>query len=228
MAGKEVVDLATLGIATLFDTSDILFHLQTLDPYIHRALLEDLPTPEERTRSAVLKWLHQQYPAAYETLEGTERAWCQAWEIAALQRESLYKMYNFTKRTSEENFSLQRELDKQSDAVYLESFELANKENWYTRKEPWSDSFSVDELAGLPAKNFRGPMTFLTDRNKWRTLYHCTGQWGMNELAEIVRREGFEAVCARVKAIKADFEMLRYKVITTEPFETTAKKRRKK
>lgn len=228
MADEKVVDLRLLDVQSLLGVSEVLDHLNLLDPHVFRALMEDLPEEKDRTRSAVRKWLRIQYPLAYLALEGVEDSWVASWTASSRQREQLFALYYLARQMAEENFALKQQLATDKDEVFMETFELQKKDTWFSSKEPWSDLFRVEDLAGIPPAKYKQGLMFLGDRARWKTIYHCTGMWSMEELAALVRRAGFEAVCCKVRAIKSDFESQRYKVITTEPFESSAPKRRRR
>lgn len=228
MADEKVVDLRLLDVQSMLGVGEILEHLKLLDPHVFSALMEDLPEEKDRTRTAVRTWLRKQYPCAYHALEGVEDTWVAAFTAAQRQREQLFAFYNLTRDQAEENFALRQQAAPDKDEVFMDSFDLQKKETWFTSKEPWSDLFRVEDLAGIPPPKHKQGLLFLEDRRRWKTIYHCSGLWAMEELAALVRRAGFEAVMCKVRALKSDFESQRYKVITTEPFESSAPKRRRK
>lgn len=57
----------------------------------------------------------------------------------------------------------------------------------------------------------------MQDIANYNTIYHCSSQWGMEELVDMLQDEGFLAFGICDEAKKSE-ECVRYKVITNEPF----------
>lgn len=224
---NKSVDLTMLGTVPLFTLEDIMQHLEFLDKEVFLALCEDLEE-KDRTKPAVLKWLFIQHQTAYLALEDLERAWEAAWNNAIMQRETIFRMYFNQKHLAEENFQMKHMLTDGQDEVWEESFTLDNRAAWFTSKEPWTIGFAPQEYFMMQnGRQRKESLAFLQDGRKWQTFYHCHGKWAMEQLAEVVRADGYEAVCLKRNGVKADFDMLRWKVVTTEPFDGAPNKKRK-
>lgn len=91
---------------------------------------------------------------------------------------------------------------------------------YYSKRDLWSpDEYGKEWLHNyvIPANKLH-PEDVLCQYDVFKTIYHCTGKWGMETLMDILTEAGHRAIGIRNEAMKFE-DMLRYKVVTSEPFE---------
>lgn len=103
-------------------------------------------------------------------------------------------------------------------AKVLRSKEAHEAESHYSKIEPWSDMFKVEDWVHYHKKGqTRMQLETLKDYGTWKSLYHVGGPWPAEQLAEILEMEGFEAVAIKRRRGTSDQEPFNYKVVTTKP-----------
>lgn len=91
---------------------------------------------------------------------------------------------------------------------------------YYSKRDLWSpDEYNADWLKKyvIPGSKI-APSQVLCQYDLYKTIYHCTGKWGMETLIDILTEAGHQAIGIRDETQKFE-DMLRYKVVTSEPFE---------
>lgn len=90
---------------------------------------------------------------------------------------------------------------------------------YYSKRDLWSS----DEYNTVWLKNFVipgakiPPVQILCQYDVYKTIYHCTGKWGMETLIDILKDAGHQVIGIRDESRKFE-DCLRYKVVTSEPF----------
>ena len=119
------------------------------------------------------------------------------------------KKGNTGKKRSREGLSANPEESSVMDHTIVDSY--------YTKKDMWTDLYNVSHFA-IPGS--RIPAEGLISRYEtYKTIYHCTSKWAMESLCEKLQTMGYEALCLRDTNVKYDLDMLRWKVITSQPYE---------
>lgn len=91
-------------------------------------------------------------------------------------------------------------------------------ESHYSKIEPWSDMFRVEDWVNFHRKgSARMALETLKDYATWKSLYHVGGPWPAEQLVELLEAEGFEAVAIKRRRGTSDQEPFNYKVVSTKP-----------
>jgi hypothetical protein len=87
----------------------------------------------------------------------------------------------------------------------------------FAGKDMWTDLYPCRNYA-IPGS--RLPAESVINRyDLYKTIYHCTSKWAMENLCEKLHAEGFEALGLRDKTVSYDLDMCRWKVISSKPYE---------
>jgi hypothetical protein len=106
----------------------------------------------------------------------------------------------------------------ESAAKVLRSKEPVEMESHYSKIEPWSDMFNVEDWVHFHRKNAtRVELQTLKDYGTWKSLYHVGGPWPAEQLVDLLECEGFEAVAIKRRRGTSDQEPFNYKVVSTKP-----------
>lgn len=98
------------------------------------------------------------------------------------------------------------------------SKEPEKAESHFSRVEPWSDMFHVEDWVHYQRKGSqRIQLETLKDYSEWKSLFHVSGPWAAEQLQEILEDEGFLAVAIKRRRGTADQEPFNYKVVSTKP-----------
>lgn len=106
----------------------------------------------------------------------------------------------------------------ESAAKVLRSKLSDTAEAHYSKIEPWSDIFQVEDWVHYHRKGqSRMQLEALKDYGQWKSLYHVGGPWPAEQLVEVLEVEGFEAVAIKRRRGTSDQEPFNYKVVSTKP-----------
>ncbi len=215
----QSTNFSKLSIAPEFTADDLLKHLEVLDPeFFQRLLMDGFDTDEARSdKVSLVHYIYKENPPAFLALQDIERAWLSAWDVAFEQREAIFRLYHQQKLIHSELHNLRAtvygpgwEKDHIDDLFATEKID-----QWFDTCEAWTGAFNPLDFT---FHRSRERCAALADYRTWQTVYHCSGQWAMEQLATIKEKAG--VLTAKIKATKvpADLDMLRWKVVTNEPF----------
>jgi len=91
---------------------------------------------------------------------------------------------------------------------------------YYSKRDLWSpDEYNAEWLRDYVLHGSKScPADLLCQYDVFKTIYHCTGKWGMETLIDVLTDAGHRAIGIRDDTKKFE-DCLRYKVVTSEPFE---------
>jgi hypothetical protein len=106
----------------------------------------------------------------------------------------------------------------EAESKALRSKDPYKPESHYTKIEPWSDMFHVEDWVNYHRKgSTRMALETLKDYGTWKSLYHVGGPWPAEQLVELLETEGYEAVAIKRRRGTSDQEPFNYKVVSTKP-----------
>jgi len=95
--------------------------------------------------------------------------------------------------------------------------ENAIKEDWFIKKEAWDNDLNQSSYKIIRGKSNNATLEKV-DLPEWKTLYHCDGLWKAEELLHIIQENNFKCSILINTGIPSDLDMLRYRVISNEPY----------
>jgi len=219
MKPDQSTDYSLLSAAPEF-TADLLWaHLETLDPDFAKVMqLEGFETKEAREdKVSVVHYLYKENPGAFLALQDIERAWQAAWDVAFDQREAIFRLYKQQKVVHDELNALRRSVhgEEWEDKQIAEAHASEKADTWFENCEAWTGHFNPLDFTFFRS---RERCAALADYKTWQTIYHCNGQWAMEQLGAIKEKAGVKVAKIRATKIPADLDMLRWKVVTDEAF----------
>ncbi len=201
-----------------FSCDDLLLYMGFFDEQARNELLETFgaETPDLSTMRAYLAHTEPLLFNAMSSLEGLNCAFALAVEhlreqyVQTTQLNKSLKHYQLAAEVT----PLRKKSTKKTQKRFLETnqdaaFEPRKKETWCNKQEPWSDTFDVSEfyVVGLTRQC---PVV----EDWWRTMHHCGTKWEMEELCHTLTETGKKAICLKAYKVKAEFEMMRWKVVS--------------
>ena len=209
-------DYSSITPEVRFNADVLMKHLLVLDPECFASLCHELPASAQHDKKLVCEWLRSHNSVAYSVLQSMERIWMSIWDTAYIQRESLFSLYQSQVHISEalaefeETTPLPPRLTVEGEIDEAEELPI-----FFTRKDQWTEKNNVADFFEYGSR--KNP-TYLVNTKVWQTIYSCAGIWDMENLHAQIESKGFESVMLKAAFIPADLDMLRWKVVSNEPF----------
>lgn len=238
---KTFNDMAASNVQTMqpslgFD--DLSVYLTHINPEAMCEMRVTLHPSQQVDKKAIMEWLYMEFPASYAALQQIERIWQTGFDIVHEQVDGICQIFKGLQKEEKKKTQLEITYDVDNGTMSkkkqkprpvrkraLENFEDEEESRkryeatWYSSKDPWSDIFKPGDFHLYRSKN--KDCSFLSNYNIYKTIYHCSSTWGMEQLAEKLQKEKHHAVMVKAARIPADMDMLRWKVISSEDFEPT-------
>lgn len=213
----------------------LISEISSFDSDAYAELLMEVDDVREDRRK-LLNWVFDNKPDLFSTLSNLESAWGLLVEQYHFQRNCLMQHYQQKKLYEERLVPVVEVKENAPEEVQAPESPMKRprreenppllvvdgerKKKFFSRKEPWVCA-EVDKLWRKQGK--QAPEE-LRDGNIWKTYYHCGSMWDAETLAELLEEEGFKTVQCRIRRLGADFEAIRWKVISNEEFVVEEKK----
>lgn len=217
---------------------DIEMLLSEIGSFDSDAFAELLMEPDEvrEDRRKLLNWVFDNKTDLFSTLSNLESAWALLVEHYHFQRNCLMQHYQQKKLYEERLAPVEEVKENMAEEVQAPESPMKRprreenppllwvqeerKKRFFSRKEPWVCA----EVDKLWKKHGKQAPEELRDGNTWKTYYHCASMWDAETLAELLEEEGHVTVQCRIRRLGADFESIRWKVVSSEDFVVEEKK----
>lgn len=224
-------------------TSEVEFeagHIWSIVGAISKSVQAELRASIDEDDQDNITFLRQQlatyYPPVFVACDAIEQVYVQANSMLDAQARRLVAVAKAsvateTKREAEDQVKIKRagkrtKVDETRKPAGFDAYNIREEDRqkafaqYYSKRDLWSpDEYNADWLKKyvIPGSKI-APSQVLCQYDLYKTIYHCTGKWGMETLIDILTEAGHQAIGIRDETQKFE-DMLRYKVVTSEPFE---------
>jgi hypothetical protein len=226
-------DLSPITPHTEFDACTWLEHLRALSPPLFQNLKKIYPNAEAYDKTVLLKWLELTDKGAFVAMQGCENAWANAATAAFHQVVFLMNVFDHQPPVIENIPETPMPSPEVVERVEKEREDSMEEEGLpkpsYRMKGQWDDRFDPKNYGLYRSQE---SSEFLNQFARFRTYYDVNSVWELENLLDFFKEKEIDAHGIKDLHIAADLEMLRWKVVTEEPFEPEptprVRKRRKK
>ena len=228
-------DLSAITPTIEFDACTWLEHLRALSPPLFKTLKTIYPNAEAYDKVVLMKWLELTNRAAFIAMQGCENAWANAATSAFHQVVFLMNIFDHHPPEIEDVPETPMSSPEATHVVAVEEENLEEEKNdglqkpSYRMKGEWDKRFDPKNYGLYRSQE---SSDFLGQFQRFRTYYDVNSVWELENLLDFFKDNEIEAHGIKDLHIPADLEMVRWKVVTEEPFESEpaprVRKRRKK
>ena len=212
-------DLSPITPHCGFDVPTWLDHLRAIDEHIFHEIKKTHENTEAWDRSLLETWLRQCHPEAHTAVRGMENAWRNCATTAFHQVVFLLEMYDHISQNDDRGGEM---IQPEEETPRVEHTPLEEESEGETDQKPayrekgeWGS-----HLVGKNLTLYRNPANAsqLLRHKSYRTYYSVNGLWDMENLLSYFDRNEIQALGVKDKGIPAEMEMLRFRVVTQEPY----------